>query len=81
MKNKVVIVTGSSSGIGEATAKAFAKQGARVVVNSRSNPESGERIVAEIIKQGGEAVHIQADVGIYKEANRLVTETVSSLGV
>lgn len=56
------IVTGASSGIGEGIARAFAAEGASVVVNFRSDEEAATRIVGEIRDQGGDAVPVQADV-------------------
>ena len=64
-------MTGSSSGIGEATARAFAADGATVVVNSRSSVEAGERIAREL----DGASYVQADVAAEGDAARLV-ETV-----
>ena len=48
LKDKVVIVTGASSGIGEATAIRFAKEGARVIVNYKSNSEAAKRVLTKI---------------------------------
>jgi ketoreductase RED2 len=59
MAGKAVIVTGASSGIGEATARRFAALGAGVVVNSRSSVEAGERVAAEL----PDATYVQGDVG------------------
>ncbi|MGR3650646.1 MAG: SDR family oxidoreductase [Roseovarius sp.] len=56
------IVTGASSGIGEGIARAFAAEGASVVVNFRSDEEAATRIVGEIRGRGGDAVPVQADV-------------------
>lgn len=60
LKNKIVAVTGSSSGIGEAVAKRFAEEGAFVIVNSKNNFKGGERVKNEILQSGGEAIHINA---------------------
>jgi 3-oxoacyl-[acyl-carrier protein] reductase len=61
-ENKVVVVTGSSSGIGKSVAMAFAKEGAKVVINSKTNVEGGDAVVREIKSNGGSAIHIQADL-------------------
>jgi ketoreductase RED2 len=59
LSGKAVIVTGSSSGIGEATARRFAALGAGIVVNSATSVEAGERVADEL----PDAVYVQGDVG------------------
>ena len=61
MENKVALVTGGNSGIGRATALAFAEAGARVVLAARRVPE-GEETVDRIEKSGGSAIFIPTDV-------------------
>ena len=80
IKDKVVLVTGSSSGIGEATAKLFAEEGAKVVINSKSNTAGGEKVVSEIKKAGGRAIYIQTDVSDPKQAKELIDKTVKEFG-
>lgn len=80
IKNKVVLITGSSSGIGKTTAIRFAKEGAKVVVNYNTNKKGGEETVVEIKKNGAEAALIQADVGNEKDIKRLFNSVVNTFG-
>jgi 3-oxoacyl-[acyl-carrier protein] reductase len=80
LKDKVVMITGSSSGIGRATAYKFAREGAKVVVNSLATSPEGEAVVEETKKNGGEAVYIAADVTNENDVSRLFTEAVSHFG-
>ncbi|MGY0558746.1 SDR family oxidoreductase [Lysobacter sp. A421] len=73
LANKVAIVTGASSGIGYATAKMFAREGARVVVTARRQTEL-DRLVAQIVEAGGQAVAVAGDVRDEAVA-KLVVET------
>jgi ketoreductase RED2 len=68
LNGKAVIVTGSSSGIGEAVARRFAGLGAGVVVNSATSVEAGERVAAEL----PDAVYVQGDIGDPATATALV---------
>ena len=80
LTGKVAIVTGASKGIGAAIARTFAKAGAAVAVNYASNKADAERVVSEIIKAGGKAVAIQADVAKRADVERLFEETKAKLG-
>ena len=73
---KVVIVTGSSSGIGEAAARAFDAEGAQVVVNSSSSVEAGEAVAGSLAK----GVYVQADVSDPDASERLIGATVERFG-
>jgi len=74
---KVVLITGARSGIGQATAVAFAKQGAKVVLAGRSNvDETLERIK----KVGGEAIFVKGDVSIAADVQRFVKTAVDTYG-
>lgn len=77
---RVAIVTGASKGIGAAIARAFAKAGAAVAVNFASNKADADRVVGEIVKAGGKAVAIQADVSRRGHVKRLFVETREKLG-
>ncbi len=78
-KNKVVIVTGASSGIGEACAKEFAAQGAKVVLGARS-VEKLQLIAGEICANGGEAIYCPVDVAKPEECEQLVKSAVDAWG-
>ena len=79
-EGKVVLVTGSSSGIGEATARRFADEGAAVVVNSSSSVEAGEGVAAELRDRGADATYVQADVADAGQRRRLVDEVAQAHG-
>ena len=80
LKDKVVIITGSSSGIGEATALKFTQEGARVVVNCKSHLSTAKAVVNKIKNQGGQAIFIQADVADPAQVKKLFSETVKKFG-
>ncbi len=80
LKGKVAIITGSSSGIGRATAIRFAKEGAKVVVNSHKNLEECMEVVNEIKKKKGEAIAVVADISKQSDVNKLINETVKAFG-
>ncbi len=79
LANKVAIITGASSGIGRATAKLFAAEGARVVVAARRQRELDE-LVAEIVDSGGEAVACAGDVSDEGHARKLVETATERYG-
>jgi 3-oxoacyl-[acyl-carrier protein] reductase len=79
LKNKVAIVTGSSSGIGKAIALRFGTEGATVVVTARRMALC-EQTVAQITKAGGEAYAVQTDVADERQVERLIEETVTRYG-
>ena len=80
LEGKVALVTGASKGIGAAIAKGLAAEGARVVVNYASSREGADRVVAEIVGLGGEAVAAQADVSSEADLDRLFAETKAAYG-
>lgn len=79
MESKVVIITGAASGIGEATALLFGKEGAKVVI-SDINTEAGEEVANRIQKAGGTASFFKADVASAAENKSLVDFAIKSFG-
>ena len=69
--NKVVLVTGSSIGIGKAIAEAFANEGAEVIVVSHNSTEEGLATADNIVNSGGKAIYIQADLSNQKGVDLL----------
>jgi len=74
---RVAIVTGSSSGIGEATAHRLSALGATVVVNSSSSVEAGEAVSAAL---PGESCYVRADISVQDEGHALVDDTIERYG-
>src|SRR5882762_6350279 len=75
----VVLITGALTGIGRATANAFASEGARVAISGRRG-EEGHKLEAELRQIGAEAVFIKSDVRREDEVRSLVDETVKRFG-
>mgnify|MGYP000014311868 CR=1 FL=1 len=79
LKNKVAIVTGASSGIGNATARLFANEGAAIVVAARRAPEL-DALVHDINRDGGQALAVAGDVSEESFAEHLVKQTIERFG-
>lgn len=79
LKDKVALITGGTSGIGEATALLFAKEGSRIAITGR-NETRGHAITAQILESGGEAIFIRTDVRKADECQRAVEAAVSRFG-
>jgi len=79
LNGPTVLITGALTGIGRATALAFAREGARVVVSGRHNDE-GQKLAAELRKLGTEAQFVRTDVRHEEEVKDLVDRTVTRFG-
>lgn len=79
MSTPVVLITGALTGIGRATAQAFARDGARIVVSGRHNAP-GEALAVELRALGAEAEFVRADVRIEADVHALVERTVARFG-
>jgi NAD(P)-dependent dehydrogenase (short-subunit alcohol dehydrogenase family) len=79
LKDRVAIITGATSGIGEATALLFAEEGAKVTVTGRDDAR-GRSVVAAIAAAGGAAHWVRADVRLPGDCERIVAETLRTFG-
>jgi len=76
-ENKVAVVTGSTSGVGEAVARRLVLEGAKVVINSSKSVEVGLQLAKEL---GPNVLYVQADVSKEGDAEKLISETISKFG-
>lgn len=79
LQEKVALITGGTSGIGEATALLFAREGAKVAITGR-NESRGHAVVARILESGGKAIFLRTDVRKADQCKRAVDETVRAFG-
>lgn len=80
LQGKAVLITGASTGIGAAAARAFAPYGARLAIHYNSSRAAAEKVAADVRASGGEAVLVCGDVTDGGEIKRIVAETVAALG-
>ena len=80
LSGKVAVVTGASKGIGAAIALQLAADGASVVVNYASSRSGADRVVSEIVGNGGKAVAVQADLSNQSDVQKLFAETKKQFG-
>lgn len=80
LEGKVVVITGSSTGLGKAMAIRFAMEKAKVVVNYRSKEDEANSVLEEIKNIGGEAIAVKADVTVESEVIDLVQSAIQHFG-
>ncbi|HZB36879.1 MAG TPA: glucose 1-dehydrogenase [Beijerinckiaceae bacterium] len=80
LKGKCILITGGSTGIGAAAARAFGENGAKVALNFNANAEEAGKVAADIEKAGGKAVLVRGDVTRPEVAEQAVAETVKAFG-
>src|SRR5262245_56139881 len=78
-QGRVALITGGTAGIGRATALAFAREGARVVITGRREKE-GNEVVDEIKQLDGEAIFIKTDVAKEADVKAMVEKTIATFG-
>lgn len=79
LKDKIVVITGTTSDIGKGMAKIFAKQGAKIVGSERRE-ELGNEVIKEIIDDGGEAIFIRTDVTDHLQIRHLIDKASYTSG-
>jgi NAD(P)-dependent dehydrogenase (short-subunit alcohol dehydrogenase family) len=80
LDNKVAIITGGGSGIGQASALLFAKEGAKVVIACRNTAGNGEKTVAMIKETGGEAIFVKTDISEVADVENMIATTINTYG-
>ncbi|AEN91285.1 glucose-1-dehydrogenase [Priestia megaterium] len=80
LEGKVVVITGSSTGLGKAMAIRFATEKAKVVVNYRSKEDEANSVLEEIKKVGGEAIAVKGDVTVESDVINLVQSAIKEFG-
>ena len=79
LDNKVCLITGGNSGIGECTAKLFAKEGAKVIITARRENEL-QRVAEEIAAAGGDCIWVSGDVTVQEDVDRVVDTIIAKYG-
>src|SRR4030095_4090233 len=80
LKGKAVLITGASTGIGAAAARAFAKEGCKVAIHYNASADAARAVAADVKAAGGEAALIKGDVMVEDDVRRVVRETATAFG-
>jgi 3-oxoacyl-[acyl-carrier protein] reductase len=80
LNNKVVLITGASTGIGAAAARAFAQQGSKVAVHYNASKDAAEAVARDVKTAGGQALLVGGDVTNSANVKRIVADTLTGFG-
>ncbi len=80
LQGKVAVITGASKGLGAAIARHFGAEGASVVVNYATSPAAADQVVADVIKSGGQAIAVKANMREPAEVEQLFAEANRAFG-
>ena len=80
LEGKVVLVTGSSQGIGQGVAVRLAQEGAKVIINYHSHPEGADDTLKQVRDTGSDGITIQADLGQTSEIDSLIQQSLAKFG-
>lgn len=80
LENKIVLITGSSRGIGQAIAIEAARSGADIVITYNKQSDSAKNVVAEIRRIGKQALLLQIDVSLYVMVKKIISRTLETFG-
>jgi 3-oxoacyl-[acyl-carrier protein] reductase len=80
LREKVVLITGASTGIGAAAARAFAREGSRVAIHYNASRAEAEQVAADVKAAGAEAALVGGDVTVEADVKRIVAETLAKFG-
>lgn len=79
LENKVAIITGGNSGIGEACALLFAKEGAKVVITARREAQL-EEVAAKVREAGGDVLAVRTDISNSEDVKKMIDKTIEAYG-